>query len=89
MIVTIEEAVAGFVPNVPVMPRGHPDAVKVTPELKPFAGVTVTVDVPVDPAAAVAALALKVKLGGCDAFTVSAMAVVVAKVPLVPFTVSA
>ena len=53
-------------PNVPVMPAGHPDAANVTAELKPFAGVTVTVDVPVDPTVAVAALALKVKLDGAD-----------------------
>ena len=89
MIVTIEEAVAGFVPNVPVMPLGHPDADNVTPELKPFAGITLTVDVPLDPALAVAALALKVKLGCGADFTFSAMLVLVARLPLVPVTVNA
>ena len=50
-------------PNVPVMPAGHPDGANVTGALKPFKGETVSVDVPVDPTDAVAAVALKVKLG--------------------------
>jgi hypothetical protein len=64
LIVTVDEAVAGFVPNTPVMPLGQPDAASVTAELKPLAGVTVTVDVPLDPAAAVAGLALRLKPAG-------------------------
>ena len=85
LIVTIDDAVAGFVPNVPVIPAGQADAVSVTGELKPFAGTTVTVDVPLDPATtAAAALALNVKLGA--AVTVNEMAVLAVKVPEVPFT---
>jgi hypothetical protein len=48
------------------MPEGHPDVANVTAELKPFAGVIVTVDVPVDPAFAAAAVALSEKLAGTD-----------------------
>ena len=44
LMVTVDEAVAGFVPNVPVMPAGQPDAESVTPELKPLVGVTVTTE---------------------------------------------
>ena len=61
LMLTLEEAVAGFVPKVPLMPVGHPDAANVTPELKPFAGVTVTVDIPVDPEFAVTAVEFSVK----------------------------
>ncbi len=64
LIVTRDDAVAGFVPKVPVMPVGQPDVARVTAELKPFAGVTVTVEVPLAPTLAVAAVALSVKLGG-------------------------
>src|SRR5579862_9809232 len=87
-MVTIDDAVAGFVPNVPVMPAGQPDAASVTAELKPLAGVIVTVDVPVDPTVAVAAVAPRVKLDCDAALTVSEMVVLADKVPLVPFTVS-
>ena len=59
----MEEPVAGFVPNVPTMPEGHPDAAKVTAELKPFTGLTVTADVPLDPAWTEAAVAPSVKFG--------------------------
>ena len=82
----VDDAVAGFVPNVPVMPAGQPDAASVTAELKPLAGIIVTVDVPVDPTVAVAAVAPRVKLGA--ALTVSEMVVLADKAPLVPFTVS-
>ena len=58
-MVTIEEMPAGFVPNAPVIPAGQFDAASVTAELKPLAGVIVTVDVPFDPAVAVAAVAFK------------------------------
>ena len=61
-MVTFDEAVAGFVPNVPVIPEGQPDAANVTPELKPFTGTTEMVAVPVDPALAEAVVELKVKL---------------------------
>jgi hypothetical protein len=87
-MVTVDEAVAGLVPKVPVMPAGQPDVAKVTVELKPFAGLTVTVDVPDDAAAAVAGLALKEKLGCVDALTPRAMVVLADRVPLVPFTLS-
>ena len=85
-IVTVEEAVAGFVPNVPVMPAGQLNGASVTGELKPLAGTIVTVDVPVAPAAAVAVVAVIAKLGA--ALTVSEIAVLVDSVPLVPVTVS-
>jgi hypothetical protein len=39
---TDDEAVAGFVLNVPAIPEGQLDAVKVTAELKPFTGAIVT-----------------------------------------------
>ena len=61
MIVATEEAVAGFVPNVPVMPAGQPDAVRVTEEVEPFAGVIVTMAVPLEPGVAVADVALRLK----------------------------
>lgn len=64
MIVAIDDPFVGFVPNVPVMPVGQPAVASITPELNPFAGATVTVDVPVDPTFAVAAAALNVKLDG-------------------------
>ena len=63
LIVTTELLVAGLVPNVPVIPAGQPEAASVTPELKPFAGVIVTVEVPVPPAFAAVGVALSVKLG--------------------------
>src|SRR5579862_9696469 len=86
LMVTIEEAFAGFVPNVAVMPAGQLDAASVTVELKPFAGTIVTVEVPLDPAVTVAAVALSAKLGA--GFTVNAIVVLADKVLLVPFTVS-
>jgi hypothetical protein len=85
LIVTTDDAVAGFVPNVAVIPVGHPDGASVTPELKPFAGTIVTVDVPVDPTVTVAAVALIVKVGA--GFTVSEIVVLADNIPLVPFTV--
>ena len=86
LIVTIEEAVAGLVPNAAVIPAGQFEAVSVTPALKPLAGVIVTVDVPVDPTIADAAVALIVKLGA--AFTLSEIVVLADNMPLVPFTES-
>ena len=83
---TVDEPVAGLVPNVPVMPVGQPDAASVTGKVKPLVGVTVTVDVPADPWVTVAAVALIVKLGA--ALTVSEIVVFADNVPLVPFTVS-
>ena len=85
-MVMVDDAVAGFVPNVPVMPAGQPDAASVTAELKPLAGMIVTVDVPVEPTIAVAAVAPRVNFGG--ATTLSEMVVLADKLPLVPFTVS-
>ncbi len=87
MIVTIDEAVVGFVPNVPVMPVGQLDGASVTAELKPLAGVIETVEVPVELEVAVAAVAFKVKLGA--ALTVREIVVLAVRAPLVPFTVSA
>ena len=86
LIVTTDDAVAGLVPKVAVMPAGQPDAASVTDELKPFAGAMVTVDIPVDPTFAFAGVAVMVKLGA--ALTVREMIVLADKVPLVPFTVS-
>ena len=63
-MLTKEEVVAGFVPKVPVMPAGQPDVANVTAELKPLAGVTVTVEVPLAPAVTAAADALIVKFAG-------------------------
>ena len=83
-MVTTDEVVAGLVPNVAVMPVGQPDAARVTGEVKPLAGVTVTVDVPADPGAAVATVALIVKLGA--ALTVSEIVLFADNVPLVPVT---
>lgn len=62
LTVTPDDPVVGLVAKVPVSPAGQPDAVSVTAELKPFAGTTVTVDVPVEPATAVVAVAVNVKL---------------------------
>jgi len=62
------------------------DAASVTAELKPFDGAMVTVEVPADPAAAVAEIALREKLGA--AVTVSGIVVLDVKVALVPFTLS-
>ena len=46
----------------PVMPAGQPEVDSVTAALKPFTGVTVTVDVPLPPAATIAGVAARVKL---------------------------
>ena len=46
-----------------MIPVGQPDAANVTAELKPFVGVTVTVDVTEDPTITVAGAALSEKLG--------------------------
>jgi hypothetical protein len=82
----MDDAVAGFVPKLPLMPAGQPEVASVTAELNPFTAVTATVEVPVDPTVAVAAVALIVKLGA--AFTVSAMLVLADNAPLVPFNAS-
>ena len=63
LIVTAELLVAGFVPNVPVMPDGQFEAASVTGELNPLAGFTITVELPLAPACALAAVALSVKPG--------------------------
>ena len=63
MIVTIEEPVVGFGLKDPEIPAGQPEADRVTAELKPLAGVTVTVEEPLVPACTVAAVAPRVKLG--------------------------
>ena len=76
-------------PNVPVIPEGHPDAVRVTDPLKPFNGFTVTVEVPVVPDCTVATVAPSVKLGGGGAVVaVSAITALALRAPLTPFTVS-
>jgi hypothetical protein len=86
LIVTSEAVVVGLVPKVPVMPAGQFDVEKVTAELKPLAGVTVIVEVPLDPTVALAAVAFKVKFG--TTLTENGMVVVVNKLPLEPFTTS-
>ncbi len=68
------------------MPAGQLEVASVTAALKPFAGLTVTVEAPVDPAAIVSAAPFKVKLGA--AVTVNGITTVSDKLPLVPFTVS-
>ena len=60
---TVDDLVAGLVPKAPVIPEGQPETVSVTAELNPFAGVTVTVDVPFAPAIAVALVAPSVNPG--------------------------
>ena len=86
LIVANEEAIAGFVPKVPVIPAGQLDAASVTALLKPLVGTIVTVDVPEDPTAALAVVALIEKVGA--AVTVREIGVVLESVTLVPFTVS-
>jgi len=86
LTVTVDVVVAGFVPKVAVIPVGQLEAASVTAELKPFSGAMVMVDVPADPATAVAAVALSEKLGA--AVTVSGIVVLADSTPLVPFTVS-
>ena len=83
-----EEVVAGFVPKLPVIPAGQLEATRVTKDANPPEGVTVTVDVPLAPATAVAELAFKAKLGFGAAVTVSAMLVVAVRLPEVPPTAS-
>jgi hypothetical protein len=61
-MLTLEVPVVGFVPNDPDNPNG-PEAVKVTGELKPLTGVTVTIEEAVAPFTYVAGVALSVKLG--------------------------
>ena len=69
------------------LPTSSPSmAASVTPALNPLAGLMVTVDVPIDPTMAVAAVALIVKVGA--AFTVNEIVVLTDNAPLVPFTVS-
>ncbi len=86
MIVTTEETVAGLVANVPVIPAGQLDTLRVTGELKPLVGVTVMVDVPLDPAVAAADVAPKEKFGA--ALTVTEMVVLADKPPPDAFTES-
>ena len=86
MIVTIEDAVAGFVPKVPVMPAGQFDAASVTALLKPLAGVMVTVEVAVDPTTALVEVALIENVGAV--VTVSEIVAVLESAPDVPFTVN-
>ena len=81
---TVDVVAEGFVPKVPVIPAGHPVGANSTTELKPFAGTTLTVEVPGVEAVAVAVLAVNVKLGA--AATVIGMLVLDDKAPLVPFT---
>jgi hypothetical protein len=83
---TVEEAVAGLVPNVPVIPVGQPDADRVTGKLKPPAPVIVTAEFPAEPAVAVADVAARVKLGCGPVFTAKAILVLADNVPLVPLT---
>ena len=72
------------------IPAGQFGALRETSELNPFAGVTVTIEVPVDPTVAVAPVALSVKEGGGGsvAITVNAIVVLAFSAPLVPVRVS-
>ena len=63
LIATVELAVAGFAPKVPVIPGGQFEAVKVTPELNPLPALIVTVELPLAPACTPTADAARVKLG--------------------------
>ena len=62
-MVTADVPVVGFVPKVPVIPVGQLEAARVTAELKPLAGTTLRVDVPLAPVTAVDAVEVRVKLG--------------------------
>src|SRR5436305_1902585 len=85
-MVATEDDVAGFVANVPVIPAGQLDTARVTAELKPLAGVTVIVEVPLDPTIADVATAPKVKVGA--ALTVNEIVVLADKPPPAPVTTS-
>ena len=63
LMVATEVPEVGFVPKVPVTPVGQPAVASVTAALKPFTGVTLTVDIPLAPVATLADVALSVKLG--------------------------
>ena len=66
------------------------EAANVTGELNPLAGVTVKVEIPVEPAVTATAAALNVKLGGgTAAVTVNAIVAPALNAPLVPVTASA
>lgn len=80
--------VAGFVPNPAVTPLGRPDAASVTLPVKPLAGVTVIVLVPLAPCATlkVVGLAESVKSGG--GVTVRLIVVVCVRLPDLPVTVT-
>ena len=70
LIVAVDVMKAGLVPNVPVMPAGQLKVVSVTAPEKPFMGVTVTVELPLPPAATDAAVALSVNPGWTAGVTV-------------------
>src|SRR5438874_1153627 len=85
-MVATDEAVAGFVANVPVIPAGQLDTARVTAELKPLAGVTVIAARRSADLLAVAAVAPKVKLGA--GLTVNEIVVLADKPPPEPVTTS-
>jgi hypothetical protein len=85
-MVTTDDVAVGLVAKVPVIPPGQFDAAKVTAELKPLAGVTLIVDVPVDPTFALAEVAPRLKLGA--ALTVNGMVVLADQFPPDPVTAS-
>jgi hypothetical protein len=86
VIVSSEDEVAGLVENTPVIPAGQLMALSVTAEAKPLLGVTVTVEVPLNPAEIVAAGAASAKLGA--ALAVKVMVVAEEMFPYVPVKVS-
>src|SRR5215471_3981430 len=71
-----------------VTPAGRPLTLNATLPLNPPLGVTVTVLVPVPPWATVTAVAVREKSGGCTAFTVRLIVVVLVSAPLEPVTVT-
>jgi hypothetical protein len=89
--VSVLVPVAGFGLNTAVTPLGKPEVAKVTPELKPFTGLTVIVLPPLVPCTIVKLLgeAESVKFGGgAGAFTVSESVVGFVKLPDVPVMVT-
>ena len=84
--VTADVVAAGFVPNTPVIPEGHPEAARVTDPLNPPLGVTVTVELPPPPDGTVAAAELSVK--AAVPVTVNAIVVLAESGPLTPLTAS-
>jgi len=86
--VSVPAPFARFAENVAVMPVGSPEAAMVTAPLKPFSGVTAiaVAALPPGPTEMLAGVAEMVKLGA--AVMVSAIVVLLLRLPEVPVTVS-